>query len=311
MAYLGIQSQIRHNNRNSVLLLIAFPILLLAVVYAILYFTIADKLYVKSHFFSLAPLILLGVALWFVIAFYFNVSIVQIATGARPLQRKENMRVYNLVENLCISQGMLVPEIFILEDESLNAYASGINNKSFAITLSQGIIQKLNDAELEGVIAHELAHIRNRDVRLLIVSIVFVGIFAFLSEMAFRLLFQTNIGRSRSKGDKGAGGAILIVAVVVTAIAYFLSMLLRFGISRSREYIADAGAAEMTRNPLALASALKKIQEDPFIEAVKNHDVAQLFIEYPANKEDEGFSINRLFATHPPISKRIKILEGF
>lgn len=312
MAYLGIQSQIRQNNRNSVLLLIAFPLLLLAMVYAILYFGAENKLIVRGNFISIAPFILLGAGLWFVIAYYFNAGIIQMATGARPLQRKENMRVYNLVENLCISQGMKLPGIFILEDDSLNAFASGINEKNYAITLSRGIIQKLDDAELEGVVAHELAHIKNRDVRLLIVSIVFVGIFAFLSELAFRLLFQTNAGRSRSKGGKGGGGgAVLVVAVVVTAIAYFLSMLLRFGISRSREFIADAGAAEMTRNPLALASALRKIKDDPYIEAVKNHDVAQLFIEYPANKEDKGFSINRLFATHPPIEKRIKILEGF
>src|SRR5690606_3093631 len=127
-----------------------------------------------------------GVAIWFVIAWFANTAIIQAATGARPLERKENMRVYNLVENLCISQGMKMPNVYVIEDDALNAYASGINEKTYAVTLTRGIINTLDDAELEGVIAHELAHIRNRDVRLLIVSIVFVGIFAFLSQMAIR-----------------------------------------------------------------------------------------------------------------------------
>lgn len=312
MAYVGIQSQIIRNNRNSVLLLIAFPLLLIAMVYAILYFGLNEKEYVNRYFISTVPTVLVGVAIWFVIAYFFHTTIIRMATGAVPLERRNNMRVYNIVENLCISQGIKMPQVFVLDDDSLNAFASGINEKNYAVTLSRGIINKLDDAELGAVIAHELSHIKNRDVRLLIISIVFVGIFAFLSEMAFRIFFRVGLGGSRSKGGKGrGGGAIILVAMVVTAIAYFFSMLLRFGISRSREYIADAGAAEMTRNPLALASALKKIKEDPYIEAVRNHDVAQLFIEHPSNRKDKGFSINRLFATHPPIEKRIEILEKF
>lgn len=300
------------NNRNSVLLLIAFPILLLAMVYAILYFGLGEKEYVNRYFISTIPSVLIGVAIWFVIAYFFHTSIIRMATGAVPLERRDNIRVYNLVENLCISQGMKMPQVFVLNDDSLNAFASGINEKNYAVTLSRGIINKLDDPELEAVIAHELAHIKNKDVRLLIISIVFVGIFAFLSEIAFRMFFRGGLGGSRSKNGKDSGGgAIILVAMAVTAIAYFLSMLLRFGISRSREYMADAGAAEMTRNPLALASALKKIKEDPYIEAVRNHDVAQLFIEHPSNREEKGFSINGLFATHPPIEKRIEILEKF
>lgn len=300
------------NNRNSALLLVAFPVLLLGMVYAILFFGLKEKDIINSYFFSMTPVILVAVAIWFVIAYFFHSMIIQMATGARRLERRENMRVYNLVENLCISQGMKMPQVFIIDDDSLNAFASGINEKNYAVTLSRGIINKLDDAELEGVIAHELAHIKNRDVRLLVISIVFVGIFAFLSEVAFRVFFRGGLSAPRSKSGKdGGGGAIIIVALVVTAVAYFLAMLLRFGISRSREYMADAGAAEMTRNPRALASALRKIKEDPYIEAVRNHDVAQLFIEHPSHKEEKGFSINGLFATHPPIDKRIEILEAF
>lgn len=309
MSYLGIQTQISRNNRYSTLLLIAFPLLLLGMLYAFLYFTNQEKSEVGQQFLSILPFVLIGVAIWFTIAYFSHTALIQSATGAKPLERKSNLRVYNLVENLCIAQGMKMPKVYIIEDNSLNAYASGINEKTFAVTLSRGIIEKLDDSELEGVIAHELAHIINRDVRLLVISIVFVGIFAFLSDLALRNLIFSGGGRSRDSKDNN--GAIIIAALIVTAIAYFISLLLRFGISRKREYMADAAAAEMTRNPLALAGALRKISEDPNIEAVKNNEVAQLFIEHPQLKSENSFSLQNLFATHPPITKRIQILENF
>ena len=259
---------------------------------------------------QLLPFVLGGVAIWFLIAYFANTSIIRSATGARTLERKENKRVYNLVENLCIAQGMNMPKVNIIEDNSLNAYASGIGESSYTVALSRGIINHLDDAELEGVIAHELAHIRNRDVRLLIVSIVFVGIFAMLMQLAFRTLLYSP-GRSRSKDGKGAI-VIIIIALVVAVIGYFFATLMRFAISRKREYLADAAAAEMTRQPHALASALRKISRDPNIEAVKRDDVAQLFIEHPRAQKSSLFSgISGLFATHPPIKKRIDILEQF
>ena len=163
----------------------------------------------------------------------------------------------------------------------------------------------MDDDELEGVIAHELSHILNRDVRLMIVSIIFVGIFAFIAEMALRSL---RFGAFSRRGKNG--GAIILVALAVSAICYLIALLLRFGISRSREYMADAGAAEMTRKPYALASALRKIDRDPLIEAVHNRDVAQLFIENPQPVEKK-FSLGNLFATHPPIKQRIELLDQF
>lgn len=307
MSYLGIQTQISRNNRNTTLLLLSFPLLLLGMVYVFLYITTRDKSLVNGEFLRTVPLVIAGVAIWFSIAYFAHAGMIRMATGATPLGRRENTRVYNLVENLCISQGMKMPKVYVIEDDSLNAYASGINDNTYSVTLSRGIINKLNDAELEGVIAHELTHIRNRDVRLLIVSIVFVGIFAFLAQVAMRTLFFSG---GRRRNDKDNSGAIVLVAMVITAVAYFISLLLRFGISRRREFMADAGAAEMTRNPMALASALRKIAQDPYIEAVNNQDVAQLFIDHPS-PEKKGFSLNELFATHPPIEKRIRILEGF
>ncbi len=324
MQYVGLHTQQARNNFKSGLLLCLFPCLVVLLIFLfsvlLVLFTenpdaeestpLVDRALVLVR--HLAPYLLGGVALWFLIAYFANTAIIRSATGARSLERKDNKRVYNLVENLCMSQGMPMPKIDVIEDDSLNAYAGGINKKTYTVTLSRGIINKLNDEELEAVIAHELSHIRNRDVRLLIVSIVFVGIFAMLTEIAVRSLRFTAVGR-KSKDNKGAI-IVVLVALVVAVVGYFFATLMRFAISRSREYMADAGAAAMTRRPQALASALRKISQDPAIEAVTRDDVAQLFIEHPRHRKTDKqlFSgLSGLFATHPPIKKRIAILEQF
>jgi heat shock protein HtpX len=309
MQYIGLDKQIRRNNTNSILLLIAFPALLLALCYAVIFFWGEhDFPTTNEYFIRIIPFVLTGVGIWFLIAFAGHSAFIRLSTGAKPLERKENKSVYNLLENLCISQGIKMPKLHIIRDESLNAFASGINESTYSITLSTGIIEKLNDEELEGVLAHELTHIRNRDVRLLIISIIFVGIFSFIAEMAFRGLRFS--GRKSGKDSKGSGAMILII-IAITAIAYLISVLLRFGISRNREYLADAGAAEITRKPYALASALRKISADPMIEAVESRDVAQLFIDNPKPSVHKSASWDNLFATHPPIDRRIALLEQF
>lgn len=310
MQYVGLDAQIRKNNFNSVLLLVAFPALLLGMFYAFFFF-INDQSIEETNlqFIQVMPLVLMGVGIWFLIAWAGHAAFIRLATGAKPLERTANKRVYNLVENLCISQGMTMPKVYVIEDDSLNAYASGISNSSYSVSLSRGIINKLDDDELEGVIAHELTHIKNRDVRLLIISIIFVGIFSFLAEMAFRSLRFTGSGK-RDRDNKGSG-AIILIAIVITAIAYLLSILLRFGISRKREYLADAGAADMTKKPYALASALRKVAADPMIEAVESRDVAQLFIDNPKPSAHKSASWDNIFSTHPPVEKRIQLLEQF
>ncbi len=312
MRYFGLQSQIWKNNTNSAVLLVMFPVIFFVLTWLFFYFTSFGSenqrsiSQINQSFIATVPFIIVGVTVWFVIAYFSNAAMINAATDSKPLTRNENKRVYNLVENLCISTGMTVPKINIIEDDSLNAFASGINTKSYAISLSRGIIDKLNDEELEAVIAHELTHIRNRDVRILIISIVFVGIFAFVSEALFRSMAYGRIGR----GKKSGGG--VVIALLLALVGLLISSLFRFALSRKREYLADAGSAELTHRPLALASALKKVSADPTIEAVKRKDIAQLFIENPQVKEEKSsFSISSLFATHPPISKRIKLLEQF
>lgn len=312
MRYVGLQEQIRRNNRKSVFLLIAFPSVLLLSVYAVVFLLQYqpdygyDLNYINQNFLAVAPVVVVIVGIWFAIAYFGHTKMISMATGARPLERKNNMKIYNMVENLCISEGMRMPKVEIIDSPALNAYASGIDEKSYTVTLTRGIIEALDDDELEGVIAHELMHIRNRDVRLLVISIIFVGIFTFLVQISFRS-FLYGGGRRNNKDS----GKFMLVILVVSIVAYLLTMLFRFSLSRSREYMADSGAATMTRKPWALASALRKISGRHQIKDVKSEEIKQLFIENTPDKNNANIfsSLGGLFATHPPIEKRIAFLD--
>jgi|SRR5690625_3003882 len=316
MKYVGLQQQITSNNRKSVVLLLLFPILVLVMVYVFIFISNYSPEYdnsirvVNQQFLTSIPVVLIVVGIWFLIAYFTNSTIINKTAQSHTLSRKENMRVYNLTENLCMSVGMTMPKLRIIETDALNAFASGINEKTYTVTLTRGIINTLNDQELEGVIAHELTHIRNHDVKLLIVSIIFVGIFSFVMQMAFRGFLYGNSfsGRNRRRDNEGGGGAAIILIMVLSAVAYFLSLIFKMALSRRREYMADAGAVELTRNPLALASALEKISGRTHIEQVKSDDLQQMYIDYTPPK-NKSFSLSGLFATHPPIEKRIAYLK--
>lgn len=330
MQYIGIQTQIARNNWNSILLLLMFPCIILGMLWVFCcvfgYQTYYDEWGDEAHYFdaelvnntwlSWAPWATVIVGIWLLIAYFFNAQMIQHATGAKPLERKENPRVYNLVENLCMSCGMPMPKVNIIEDQQLNAFASGINKKSYTVTLTRGIIDYLTDEELEGVIAHELSHIRNRDTRVLIVSIVFVGILSTVLTVLTRGVLRSFLWGGARRSNKGKGGAavivIIIAAIVCAAIAYLLTLLTRFAISRKREYMADAGAAELTHKPLALASALRKISAAPGLGHIDREDISQLYIIQPKRLK-QGFldNLQSLFSTHPSTIRRIEILEQF
>ncbi len=308
MKYVGLQSQIWKNNTRSVILLILFPLVIftLVMIFWLVYSAFQTEVQIDpvEGFLRTIPWIAAGILLWFFIAWSSHATMINKATGSRPLERKGNKRVYNIVENLSIAAGMKkMPSVNIIEDDSLNAFASGINDKTYTISLSRGIINKLDDDELETVIAHEMTHIRNRDVRLLIISVIFVGIFAFVTQA---LLRGTMYGGGR---DRKNNGAAMILIMILAAVGWLLTTIFRFALSRKREYLADAGAAELTHKPRALASALRKVSGDPRIEAVTRKDVAQMFIENPGIKKKKGASFSSLFATHPPIEDRIRILD--
>ena len=316
MKYVGLQEQISKNTRKSILLLLAFPLLVLVLVFAFFFIlNFGNEItmpidFVFQQFLEAVPIVLIAVGIWFAIAYFFNASIINATAQSHTLSRKENMRVYNLTENLCMSIGMTMPMLRIIESDGLNAFASGINDKTYTVTLTRGIIDTLEDDELEGVIAHELMHIRNHDVKLLIVSIIFVGIFSFIMQIAYRSIYYGSL-RKRNN-DKGGGAALIIIVLVLAAVAYFLSFLFQMSLSRKREFLADAGAAEMTRKPWALANALAKISGNSTVEEVESGDVKQMFIE---NKIDDSLAflggVGNIFATHPPIQKRIDVLRNF
>ena len=321
MKYVGIQTQIWRNNRNTVILLLMFPVILLGMVFGTImlldwlgYFcwdgvcppglqaTTFHWDIIWRYFFDAMPFTLSMTGLWFLIAYFTNVSIIRHATHARPLERKENVRVYNIVENLCIAGGIEMPQINIVEDSSLNAFASGIDIKSYTITLTTGIIEKLDDAELSAVVGHELTHIKNRDTRLMVVCIVFVGIFSMMINVISRVLesmWRTPRRRSSRKNDGAGAGLVLVLIVLLVwaVIGYFFSSLTRLAISRKREYVADAGGAELCGDPLALASALRKISADPGLASVQRSDIAQLYVIHPDEEFDNVMSLTGLSGT--------------
>lgn len=333
MKYVGIHTQQVNNNFKSLLLLILFPCILVGMVY--LFLVILNSLgtsdpaygvvervdwdYVNYEMMCILPWVVGIVGVWFAIAYFTNTAMIRRATGARPLERRENPRVYNIVENLTMSCGMPMPKINVIDDPQLNAFASGIDNNSYTVTVTTGICNRLNDEELAGVIAHELTHIRNRDTRLLIVSIIFVGIMSTIMTLAVRIMWNTFIfggDRRRSSNNSKNGGAsimvVMLVAFVLSAIGYVFTLLTRFAISRKREYMADAGGAELTGNPLALASALRKISGDPGLGDTDREDIAQLFIIRPHEFKSSFTSmVSNLFSTHPSTESRIAYLEQF
>jgi heat shock protein HtpX len=213
------------------------------------------------------------------------------------------------LENLCISRGITMPKLKITDDEALNAFATGLNDKQYSITVTRGLINALNNAELEAVLGHELTHIRNGDVRMLVIAVVIAGVISFFGEMAFRLFFQNAYyaGFRRRGGDgdrRGGAGLAIIIALALIVVAWALSIVIRFALSRKREYLADAGSVELTKNPDAMISALRKIEGRGEL-ASANSAVMEMCVDNPR----EGFA--DLFATHPSIDSRVEALVKF
>lgn len=307
----GLQTQIWSNQIRSLLLLAGFPLLLAIMLFVFFGLTaqgvqrgygspgeafLASGWYGVQHYGHLA---LLGASAWFAIAYLFHGSMIRAATHARPMERAEEPEIYNLLENLCISRGVVMPKLQIIDSPVLNAFASGIDQKSYTITLTRGIIDVLSTDELEAVLAHELTHVMNRDVRLLVISVIFVGIISFLCEAIYRLVAH---GGARLSDNRKGGGAALLIAMLVLFVGYFFAIVIRMAISRSREYLADAGAVELTKNPDALIRALKKISGRSQMPEVPD-EVRQMFID----NHSHGF-LSEMFATHPAMEDRIAAL---
>jgi heat shock protein HtpX len=230
-------------------------------------------------------------------------------TGGREVTRQEEPRLWNLLENLCISRGIPMPKLKVIESDALNAFASGLNTKQYSVTVTRGLMQSLDDAELESVLGHELTHIRNGDVRMLVIAVVIAGVISFFGELVFRMFFYSGFGWRRRGGDgerRGSGGALpaLLIAIALVAVAWLLSVVIRFALSRRREFLADAGSVELTKNPDAMITALRKIEGRGELERA-NSAVMEMCVDNPRH------DFANLFDTHPPIDARVEALVKY
>lgn len=326
LATVGLNTHIWNNNIRSILLLCSYPLLLTAMLWAICFLAGAGIMpqpealqggdfdfrgparFATSAAIQYLPLVLTLVSIWFLIAWFFNTRMVRALSHSRPVTRKEEPELYNLLENLCIAAGMPMPRLEIIETHARNAFASGVDRNSYTITITRGLLGALTRDEVEAVLGHELTHIRNRDVRLLIVSVIFTGLLGFAAQMAwssFRYNMWAGSGRRfRQRRNQGNSVPIMLFILGVMAIlwiGYTATLFTRFALSRRREFMADAGSIQLTKNPEAMMRALLRIaQRDRIPEATG--DIALMCIE-------NSHPFLGLFATHPPISTRIRIIS--
>ncbi len=311
MGAFGLYTHIQANRRRSVILIAGLFLLVYVLTFAgalagraffgdapldmHLAGALGDLLYA-------APIVTVLIVLWILIAYRWHERMIDAVTGGRTLAREDDPQLYNLLENLCISRGVPMPRLKIVPNAALNAFATGLNDKQYAISVTTGLKAHLTEQEMEAVLGHELTHIRNGDVRVLVISVVMAGIISFVGEIVFRAIFRSGLRGMprRPSGDrKGNGTALaILIALALIALAWFLSIVIRFALSRSREYLADAGAVELTKNPDAMISALRKIENRGEIEGATSA-VMEMCVDNPRNEFAD------LFATHPSIEDRV------
>ena len=255
----------------------------------------------------LAVVVAMGMA---AVGYYASDKIVLTISRARPATKEEFPYLYNVVEGLAIAAGLPAPKCYVIDDTAPNAFAAGRKPETAVICVTTGILEKLNRVELEGVIAHEMSHIKNYDVRLQTLVVVMAGVVALLSDWMLRS-FLWGGGRRRGGRDRGgsggAGGILIIVGLALAVLSPFIATIIKLAVSRKREFLADANGAMLTRYPAGLASALRKISADTEPLEAANKATAHLYIVNPLKNIKGG--VNKLFSTHPPIEERIAALE--
>ena len=321
----GLSTSVWNNNLRSLLLLCFYPVLLTGMVWALCYLIGASLMpqapgtdfdfmrpvaYASHSALSYMPMVVTAVVIWFIVAWFFNTRMVRALSHSHPVSRAEEPALYNMLENLCITEGMAMPKLEIIESHARNAFASGVDEKSYSITVTRGLLTALKPDEVEAVLGHELTHIINRDVRLLIVSIIFTGLLGFAAQMAwssFRYNMWAGSGRnySRSRQQGGANNIPIMLFILgvmaILWIGYAATLFTRFALSRRREFMADAGSVQLTKNPDAMMRALLRIsQRDRIPEATG--DIALMCIENSA-------PFLGVFATHPPLDARIRAIS--
>ena len=310
MQSLGLRTFIWNNAWKTGLLLAGFPLLLCVIGYALALLAVAGQGATVAEGMAQAadllpqilPLALLASAVWFAIAWFANQAIIDLAAGAHAVTRAEEPRLWNTLENLCIARGLAMPRLAVMETEQRNAFASGLSRHKGAVTVTRGLLEALDDRELAAVLGHELSHIRFGDARTAVVAAVFAGIISLVAELLFRGL---RWGGGRRDRDRGNAGGMILLALALAAFAYVLSIGLRFALSRTREFSADAGSVELTQDPDAMISALRKVAGHADLPALPGPLQAML-LHSPA----EALGAN-LLATHPPLEARIAALVRY
>ena len=299
---MNLYSQIAANKRKSILLILGLLVFVSAIVA------------IFSTAYGYDPLLMTGIALvvtgvYGFFSYYNSGSMVMALSGAREIKDKHDAyELFTLVENLCIGAGLPRPRIYIIEDSAPNAFATGRDPEHSFLCFTTGILAKLDRAELEGVVAHELSHVKNYDIRFISLVVVLVGVVALISDLVLRMTIWG--GMDRDRDNRGGGNAILIVVGLVLAIlAPIIATIIQFAVSRQREFLADASAAYLTRNPEGLARALEIISADPEPLEAANNATASLYISNPL-KGNAGHWFSNLFNTHPPISERVARLRA-
>jgi heat shock protein HtpX len=335
MAAYGLYTHIASNKTKSMLLLGGLFLLVYVIVYAgalvievVSYSDAPFDYYLKAALTDVIrtlPYSTGAALLWIVIAYFFHQSIIDAVTGGRDVTRQEQPRLYNLLENLCISRGIPMPKLKVMDSDALNAFATGLNRRQYAVTVTTGLLNTLNDQEMEAVLGHELTHIRNGDVQMMVIAVIIAGVVGFFAELLFRGFGNYGYGwgwgggsysssssssssESSSSDRKGGGGGaailVIVLAVVLIVVAWALSQLVKLALSRSREYLADAGSVELTKNPDAMISALRKIEGRGELP-----DATSAVMELCVDNPREGFA--DIFATHPSVEARVDALVKY
>jgi heat shock protein HtpX len=343
----GLYGHIQANRVRSVLLLGGFVALLHALLFSLLLIwsaflggTLEEIFAGAAYQFGRSwPIAMAAALVWFAIAYFMHQALIGMATGAKSVSRTQAPKLYNALENLCISRGLPMPALQIIDTPALNAYASGLREGQYVVAVTRGLVDTLSDDELEAVLAHELTHIRNRDTQLMVIAIIFAGIFAFFGDLIIRgwdfpygwsptprrrgpwgqsesqetsggwtigggSSDRSERGGGRSSGGGGAAIIAILIAVAIILITWGVSVLIRLALSRSREFLADAGSAELTKNPDALIRALRKIEKHASFDVPSRMEA--FFIENPVAERVSG-----LFSTHPSIDVRVDALKRY
>lgn len=332
MAAYGLYTHIASNKFRSMLLLAGLFLLIYVLVYAgallaevLINGDASVDYYLRAasrDLITAFPYATIAAALWIVIAYFFHQNMIDAVTGGEDVTRQQQPRLYNLLENLCISRGIPMPKLKVMDSPALNAFATGLNRRQYAVTVTTGLLKALNDQEIEAVLGHELTHIRNGDVQLMVVAVIIAGVVGFFGELFFRMFtnlswnssgggWSSSSSRSSSSSSdsdsKGSGGGaivVVIIAIALIVVAWLLSQVVKLALSRSRELLADAGSVELTKNPDAMISALRKIENRGELPGATSA-VMELCFDNPR----EGFA--DLFATHPSVDSRVKALVQF